>query len=128
MLLRTLDKIRVQVIFGLSVAILAGCAVRPTAIKSPPASYACLLPAERPTVVAALFFGRAIHGREPLSDTEWAEFAAQTITPNFPEGFTVLDGEGQWHSPRTGQIAREGTKICWSKPSRRQISHIAWPP
>ena len=62
-------------------------------------------------VVAELFFGRAIKGRAPLSDAEWAEFTAQTITPNFPDGFTVFDGEGQWRNPRTGQIARDPTKI-----------------
>jgi hypothetical protein len=62
-------------------------------------------------LVAELFFGRAIKGREPLTDAEWAEFAAQTITPNFPDGFTVFDGEGQWRNPQTGQIAGTPTKI-----------------
>jgi hypothetical protein len=62
-------------------------------------------------LVAELFFGRAIKGREPLTDAEWAEFAAQTITPNFPDGFTVFDGEGQWRNPQTGQIAGSPTKI-----------------
>jgi hypothetical protein len=46
-----------------------------------------------------------------LTDAEWAEFAAQTITPNFPDGFTVFDGEGQWRNPQTGQIAGGRTKI-----------------
>jgi hypothetical protein len=62
-------------------------------------------------LVAELFFGRRIGGRAPLSDAEWAEFAARTITPNFPDGFTVFDGEGQWRNPRTGHIARDPTKI-----------------
>ena len=62
-------------------------------------------------IVAELFFGRSIRGREPLSDPEWAAFAAETVTPNFPAGFTVVDGVGQWRNPRTGQIAREPTKI-----------------
>ena len=62
-------------------------------------------------LVAELFFGRGIEGRGPLTDTEWAQFAAQTITPNFPDGFTVLDGEGQWRNPQTGHIARDPTKI-----------------
>jgi hypothetical protein len=62
-------------------------------------------------LVAELFFGRAIRGRAPLSDAEWAEFAAQTITPNFPDGFTVFDGEGQWRNPQTGHIAHDPTKI-----------------
>ena len=62
-------------------------------------------------LVAELFFGRNIKGRAPLTDVEWSEFAAQTITPNFPDGFTVFDGEGQWRNPRTGYIARDPTKI-----------------
>jgi len=62
-------------------------------------------------LVAELFFGRRIKGREPLTDAEWAEFTAQTISPNFPDGFTVFDGEGQWRSPRTGRIASDRTKI-----------------
>jgi len=62
-------------------------------------------------LVAELFFSRGIKGREPLTDAEWAEFAAQTITPNFPDGFTVFDGEGQWRNPQTGHIAANWTKI-----------------
>ena len=62
-------------------------------------------------LVAELFFARGIMGREPLTDAEWAEFAAQIITPNLPDGFTVLDGEGQWRDPQTGRIARNRTKI-----------------
>jgi len=62
-------------------------------------------------LVAELFFGRNIKGRAPLSDAEWAGFAADTITPNFPDGFTAFDGYGQWRNPQTGQIARDPTKI-----------------
>lgn len=62
-------------------------------------------------LVAELFFGRGIPGRVPLTDAEWAEFAAQMIAPNFPEGFTVLDGEGRWRNPRTGHSVGEQTKV-----------------
>ena len=62
-------------------------------------------------LVAELFFGRRIKGREPPTDAEWAEFTENTITPNFPDGFTVFDGEGQWRDPRTGHIAHDPTKI-----------------
>lgn len=62
-------------------------------------------------LVAELFFGRNIRGRGPLTDAEWSEFAADVITPNFPDGFTVFDGDGQWQNPATHEIARERTKI-----------------
>jgi hypothetical protein len=90
--------------------VLAGC-VESSAPLPPAAPYSCLLPAEQRMLVAGLFFGRNIKGREPVTDAEWAEFAAQIITPNFPDGFTIFDGEGQWRNPRTGAIARDPTKI-----------------
>ena len=80
-------------------------------VQAPPQPYTCLLPGEQRMLVAELFFGRNIRGRRPLSDTEWADFAAQTITPNFPDGFSVFDGDGQWQDPATGRIAREPIKI-----------------
>lgn len=67
-------------------------------------------------LVAELFFGRNIAGRGPLTEAEWAAFATGTITPNFPDGFTVFDGSGQWQNPATQKpatqkIARDPTKI-----------------
>ena len=62
-------------------------------------------------LVAELFFGRGMKGRAPVSDAEWAEFEAQTVAPNFPDGFTVFDGEGQWRNPQSGQIVSARTKI-----------------
>ena len=93
-------------------AALAGCTeVSEPAAQAQPEPYKCLLPGEQRMLVAELFFGRGIPGRAPLSDTEWSEFAAQTITPNFPDGFTSFDGDGQWLNPATGRIAGERTKI-----------------
>jgi hypothetical protein len=99
---------------SLAVAALAGCVSQPT----PPAPsqqaappYACLLQSEQRMLVAELFFGRNISGRGALTEAEWAGFAARTITPNFPDGFTVFDGEGQWQNPQTGRIGRERSKI-----------------
>jgi hypothetical protein len=92
---------------------LSGCVATSPQLTAPssPAPYSCLLPVEQRLLVAELFFGRGITGREPLSDALWAEFAAQTITPNFPNGFTVFDSEGQWRNPQTGQVAGGPTKI-----------------
>jgi hypothetical protein len=86
--------------------LLAGCA-EVTATQT----YACLLPSEERMLVAELFFGRNIAGRGPLTDAEWHAFAAEIVTPNFPDGFTVFDGEGQWRNPASGRIAQDPTKI-----------------
>jgi hypothetical protein len=90
--------------------LLAGCAGSPVP-SAPAVPYVCLLPADQRMLVAELFFGRGLRGRAPVSDAEWGDFAAQTVTPNFPDGFTALDGDGQWRNPDTGQIVSAQTKI-----------------
>jgi hypothetical protein len=40
-------------------------------------------------------------GAVPAED--WKQFLADTVTPKFPAGFTVLDAYGQWRSP-AGEI------------------------
>jgi hypothetical protein len=71
----------------------------------------CLLPSQKPMVIAELFFGRDIPGRPPLTAAEWSEFSARILTKEFPDGFTSFDGEGQWRDPSTGAIVREPAKI-----------------
>ena len=53
-----------------------------------------------------LFFGRA-----SVTDQAWADFAAKTVTPHLPNGFTVLDADGQWMNPATQYISSERTKV-----------------
>jgi Protein of unknown function (DUF3574) len=46
-------------------------------------------------VQARLFFG--LHGSAGMiSEPEWALFLAETVTPRFPDGLTVLQANGQW--------------------------------
>ena len=71
----------------------------------------CPLSSESPMVVTQFFFGRDIAGRAPLSDAEWSQFAEATLAKDFPDGFTVSDGEGQWLDPRTHRVAHERAKI-----------------
>jgi hypothetical protein len=91
---------------------LSGCAQQlPSMPASEPvpsgamaAPYQCLLPTEQRMLVAELFFGRDRAGHKLVSDAEWADFLDTVITPNFPDGLTVLDGYGQWRNPETGVI------------------------
>ncbi len=75
------------------------------------AQTSCPLPGQKAMQVVHLFFGRAIKGRAPLSNREWSRFAAKVITPNFPDGFTAYDGDGQWMNGETHRIVRERSKI-----------------
>ena len=72
---------------------------------------ACLLESQRPMLLIDLYFGRDIAGRAPVTDAEWAAFAAHEITPRFPDGFTVLDAQGQWFNPATRRVGKEATKL-----------------
>jgi hypothetical protein len=81
---------------------LAGCASPGTE---------CLLKAEQPMIVTELFFGRDIAGRQPLTDQEWSDFSARVITKEFPDGFTTMNGEGQWRDPASHAPTHERTKI-----------------
>jgi len=72
---------------------------------------ACPLPGEVPMTIVTLYFGESIPGKPPLTPSQWADFTARTITPAFPDGFTVTDGAGQWLDPATGAIVRENSKV-----------------
>lgn len=51
-----------------------------------------------------LYFGRGIPGGGTVSDTEWAAFLRDVVTPRFPGGITVLQGEGQWRGADGGVV------------------------
>lgn len=62
-------------------------------------------------VEVQLFFGRDIEVRGQVTKNEWADFAATVLTRQFPDGFTVSDGEGQWRDPKTKAAIHEQSKI-----------------
>ena len=57
-----------------------------------------------------LFMGRSGPGGEVVSDQDWEAFLADTVTPRFPEGLTVLDARGQWRDSE-GRILKERSKV-----------------
>ena len=66
-----------------------------------------------------LYFGRsdATGAPDTVSEEEWAQFLAVTVTPRIPEGLTVTDGSGQWQT-ESGEVLKEGTKI---------LTLLVWP-
>ena len=57
-----------------------------------------------------LFMGRGGPDGEIVDDVEWNDFLAETVTPRFPDGLTVLDGQGQWRGS-DGEIQRESSNV-----------------
>jgi len=53
-----------------------------------------------------LYFGRNIPTGGTVSDSAWAAFLADVVTPRFPDGLTVFQAAGQWVDPR-GSLVHE---------------------
>jgi hypothetical protein len=89
-----------------------GLAVALTAAQNAAAQdAACPLSGQKPTLVVQMFFGQSIRNRGPVTKKEWDAFLRSTVTPHFPDGFTVYDGYGQWMNPDTRIVARENSKV-----------------
>jgi hypothetical protein len=86
----------------------------------------------KPMLRAEIYFGRNIGGRLGVSERQWTEFLARELTARFPDGLTVIDGQGQWRGP-SGAIVREPSKIVIvfvadEAPTRARIAAAAPPP
>jgi hypothetical protein len=57
----------------------------------------------------ALYFGTSTPGGF-VSAERWADFLRLTVTPRFPNGFTVLQGSGQWKAA-DGLLNREASYL-----------------
>ena len=64
-----------------------------------------------PALVFTLYFGRSIPDRAELTEPEWQAFMDDTVTPNLPGGYTVMNGDGAWMSPRSRRTIGEHTKV-----------------
>ena len=58
-----------------------------------------------------VYFGLEKGSGETVTEEEWQSFLADTVTPHFPDGLTVLDARGQWFDTDAGRLYRESTKL-----------------
>ena len=71
---------------------------------------ACSGAAQAKTVVE-LYLGRNIAGGGTVTEGAFRRFLDDEVTPRLPNGFTVLDGRGQWREGAGAPIVREATKV-----------------
>lgn len=57
-----------------------------------------------------LYFGMNKPGGVVVTDEEWNKFLEDEVTPRFPDGFTILEGYGQFKN-KSGKIVKEGSKV-----------------
>ena len=77
-------------------------------VTAPP--LACTGAAQAKTVVE-LYLGRNIAGGGTVTEAAFRRFLDEDVTPRLPNGFTVLDGRGQWREGAGAPITREATKV-----------------
>lgn len=98
-------------------ALLAACQTAP----KPEAKAVVSMPPEAPVVAAEawvkseLFFGLAPWDAEGLglaaAEGTWRAFLDEEVTPRFPDGFTVLEGYGQWRADAKSGIERSRSRV-----------------
>jgi hypothetical protein len=90
----------------------------------------CPLAGQNPMLVVQLFFGLSVPHRGPVTAKEWNSFLQQTVTPRFPEGFTVYEAYGQSWNPASRSVGREKSKVILiaivdTAPARVKIAEVA---
>jgi hypothetical protein len=71
-----------------------------------------------PFVRTELFFGARKPDGSEVSETEWDDFLDNVITPEFPDGLTVLTGKGQFRGSDGIAIEEKGTVLILLYPRR----------
>ena len=59
----------------------------------------------------ALYFGLSIPSGGNVSEKQWQAFVDEEVTPRFQNGFTVIDGKGQWLDQQRNKIYHEDSKV-----------------
>jgi hypothetical protein len=92
----------IRLLFLAGLATLGGCTT-----LSP---LACA-PGQQMMLVAELLFGRNIGDRLGVSEAAFGRFVDQEVTPRFPDGLTILAGQGQYRDTTRGVLVREQAKL-----------------
>jgi len=64
-----------------------------------------------------LIFGSERKALPPVTDAEWQSFVDDEIAQRFPDGFTLLDGQGEWRGSRGVVREKSHVLILWYQSS-----------
>ncbi|GAA4483759.1 DUF3574 domain-containing protein [Gluconacetobacter asukensis] len=74
---------------------------------------ACARFGARPGIEISLLFGLTRPDGSPVTDAQWHDFLARSVTPRFPDGLSVFQASGQWRDRTSQQITSEPSRIVW---------------
>ncbi|MEV0598360.1 DUF3574 domain-containing protein [Streptomyces sp. NPDC050315] len=95
------------VVLAAATALLGAAATASAPALTPEPAPADRPAAGRPYIETSLFFGTAHpDGSPPVTDKQFRGFVNEFVTPRFPDGLTVQEGEGQYRDAN-GTIERE---------------------
>lgn len=100
---------RLPAVAFLAAALGAGAVVAYRAAVPEPAGAACRAGGNTMARLE-LLLGLARKGGGQVSEAEWQAFLDTEVTPRFPDGLTVLAGQGQWRGS-AGTITKEPSKV-----------------
>jgi hypothetical protein len=86
----------------LALILLLGCATAGCVATAGPS---CAGGAQ-PALLDQLYFGTGRPQGPDVTPQEWSDFVRDEIAPRFPQGFSVLDAQGQWRNA-DGSVAHE---------------------
>jgi hypothetical protein len=87
---------------------LPACISKPAAPPEHRPTAAPIAPA--PWRQTSLYFGLNRRDGRAVSELEWTSFVEQSLTPQFPQGFTVYLADGQWRDAQ-GVVQRESSRV-----------------
>lgn len=91
---------------------LAACAPAPPDRPATGAP-ACARFGARPGIEISLLFGLTRPDGSPVTDAQWHDFLARSVTPRFPDGLSVFQASGQWRDRTSQQVTSEPSRIVW---------------
>ncbi|GAA4489539.1 DUF3574 domain-containing protein [Gluconacetobacter tumulicola] len=91
---------------------LAACAPA-TPDRPATGALACARFGARPGIEISLLFGLTRPDGRPVTDAQWHDFLARSVTPRFPDGLSVFQASGQWRDRTSQQITSEPSRIVW---------------
>ena len=91
-------------------ACLTGAACARSGVAGPAPAAALCAAGDTALVRDLVYFGRNRPDGGTVGDAEWLGFLDSVVTPSFPNGFTVVEGTGQWKG-QSGAVERERSAI-----------------